>query len=85
VQHSLCVCSVKGIRFVRFESNLWFIGFESEIQVDGLRVEGKETDVTCIAAIATFNKKQNLYNVVDRNLLSKDCFRNYTFCANCIR
>ena len=45
VLHSLCVCSVKGIRSVRVLSNLLFIGFESEIQGDGLWVEGKETDV----------------------------------------
>ena len=55
VQHSLCVCSVKGIRIVRFLSILLFIGFDSEIQDDGLRAEGKDTDVTCIVVIAKFN------------------------------
>ena len=84
VQHSLCVCSVKGIRIVRFLSILLFIGFESEIQGDGLRVEGKETNVTCVAGISTFNKKQLLYYSVHRNLLSGVCFRILTFCANCI-
>jgi hypothetical protein len=80
----LCVCSVKGIRIVRFESNLLFIGFESEIHGDGLRVEGKETDVTSLAAIATFNKQQHLYYAVDRNLLIRMCVRIFKFCANCI-
>jgi hypothetical protein len=82
--HSLGVCSVKGIRFVRFLSNLLFIGFEIEIQGDGLRVEGKETNVTCVAGISTFNKKQVLYYSVHRNLLSGVCVRILTFCANCI-
>ena len=56
VQHTLSVCSVKGIRIVRFLRILLFIGFHSEIQGDGLRVEGKETDVISVARITTINK-----------------------------
>jgi len=52
--------SVKDISLQSFVSNLLFIGIDSEIQREGWWVKGKETDVTRVAVIATFNKQQSL-------------------------
>jgi len=75
---------VKDIRRESFLSNLLFSGIDSEIQREGGWVEGKETDVTHVAGIATFNEQQHLYFAVHRNLLSRVCVRILTFGANFI-
>ena len=75
---------MKDIRIERFLCNLLFIGFQINIQGDGLRVEEKETDVTNVAGIAPFHKQRNLYYSVLRNLLSTVCARIHTFCVNFI-
>ena len=52
--------SVKDISIESFLGNLLFIGIDSEMQREGVRVEGKGRDVTLVSGMATFNKQQSL-------------------------
>ena len=74
---------MKEIRIERFLCNFLFIGIDSEKHGDGLRIEGKETDVTYVVAIAPFNKEQHLYYAVHCNLLSTELFRSHIYIALC--
>ena len=60
------------------------MGIDSLIEWVGGWVGGKETDVTHVARLATFNKQQHLQFAVLRNLLIRLCVRMLTFLAYCI-
>ena len=51
---------MKDISIESFLGNLLFIGIDSEMQREGVWVEGKGTDVTLVSGMATFNKQQTL-------------------------
>ena len=72
---------MKDIRIERFLCKLLLSRFESEIQCDGLLVDGTETDVTHVDGIAPFNKEQYLYYAVHCNLLSTELFRSHIYIA----
>ena len=60
------------------------MAIDSEIQWEGGCVEVKETDMTHVAGLATFNKRQHLQFAVLSNLLIRLCVRILTFLAYCI-
>jgi len=63
---------VKDISIESFLSNLLFIGIDSEMQREGVRVERKGRDVTLVSGMATFNE-YSLYNLQCILIYSVEC------------